>query len=120
MAMVVSLGATACHKHDVENIDPVISLLTPSVDASVAGDVAIAGLVTDESLHELTIKVTKDSDNSELFNSTPEVHDLTSYTIAELWTPSGIAAETAVTLTITAEDHNSNIATATVKFKVKP
>lgn len=120
LTILLSLAAVACHKHDDDNNNPVITIASPTTAASISGVVAIAGLVTDESLHELTIKVTKDSDNSELFKATPEVHDLTSYTIAEVWTPSGIAAETAVTLTVTAADHSENIVTQTVKFTVKP
>lgn len=122
LVLLLGFTAVACHKHDDENDknNPVITITSPAIDASISGAVAIAGVVTDESLHELSIKITKDGDNSELFSATPEVHDLTSYTIAETWTPSGIAAETAVTLTVVAEDHHSNAISTTVKFKVKP
>ena len=121
LALLLGVSTVACHKHDESDKDnPVVTITAPAIDASISGAVTIAGVVTDESLHELSIKVTKDSDNSELFSATPEVHDLTSYTIAETWTPSGIAAETAVTLTVVAEDHNSNAISTTVKFKVKP
>lgn len=122
LTLLVSFTSVACHSHDEEeDADaPVITLTTPTLDASISGAVTIAGLVTDASLHEMSIKVTKDSDGSELFSATPEVHDLTSYTIAEIWTPAAIAAETAVTLTIVAEDHHENKATTTVKFKVTP
>jgi hypothetical protein len=121
LALLLGFTAVACHKHDDDDSNnPVITITAPAIDASISGAVTIAGLVTDESLHEMSIKVTKDSDNSELFSATPEVHDLTSYTIAEIWTPAGISAETAVTLTVVAEDHNSNAIATTVKFKVKP
>jgi len=118
-----SITAVACHKHehdDDDATDPVLVITAPTVNASISGAVAIAGTLTDESLHEMSITVTKDSDNSMLFTAMPTVHDLTSYIIAETWTPVGIAAETAVTLTIVAEDHSSNMVTQTVKFTVKP
>ena len=116
------LIAAACHHHDDENDtnDPVLTISSPTSDASIAGAVTISGTATDESLHEMSIVVTKDSDSSELFKSAPEVHDLTSYTIAEKWTPSGLTAETPVTLTVTVEDHNDHKVVKTVKFKVKP
>ena len=117
----ISLSAfTACTKKDEDTNKPLITISSPAADVSVAGTVSITGTVTDESLHELTITVTKDSDNTELFKATPEVHDLTSYNIAETWAPSGIVAETPVTLTVTAEDHHENVASVVVKFKVKP
>ena len=122
-ATLCLLTVAACHKHDdTDTIAPVLTITSPAADASIAGAVAITGAVTDESLHELLITVTKDSDGSVLFVPAvdPEVHDLTSYVINETWTPVGITAETAVTLTVTAEDHNSNKVVKTVKFKVKP
>lgn len=120
-AALLFTTVTACKKSEEDDKNnPVITISNPAANASISGAVSIAGKVTDESLHELSIVVTKDSDSSELFKSTPEVHDLTEYTIAETWTPGGISAETAVTLTVTAEDHHSNTATTTMKFKVKP
>lgn len=113
---------SACKKNTEENDTnpPVISITSPAENAAIAGAVSITGKVTDESLHELTIKVTRDADNVELYTQAPTVHDLTEYDIAYSWTPAGISAETAVTLTVTAEDHSSHVVTQTVKFTVKP
>lgn len=117
-----AFALSACHKHDdaADTNDPVLTITSPAADASIAGAVNIAGTTTDESLHEMSITVTQDSDNTPLYKIAPEVHDKTSYTISETWTPSGIAAETAVTLTIVVEDHSDHSVTKTVKFKVKP
>jgi hypothetical protein len=120
LACFLAGSMTACHKHEDDANDPVITITAPAAGASISGGVTISGVVTDESLHEMTIKVTKDSDNSELFTAAPEVHDLTTYTIAEVWTPSGITAETAVTLTVIASDHSDHTVTTAVKFTVKP
>lgn len=120
LAFLLAVSIIACHKHEDDTNNPVVTITAPTVNASITGDVVIAGVVTDESLHAMTIKVTKDSDNSELFSAAPEIHDLTSYTIAEVWTPNGITAETAVTLTVTASDHSDHAVTTTVKFTVKP
>jgi hypothetical protein len=124
-AIALSSTFVACHNHGEDENDttaPVLTITSPSVDASVSGAVSIAGTLTDEdSLHELSITVTKDADGATLFTPVKEieVHDLTSFTIAETWTPTGITAETAVTLIVVAEDHGGNKTTKTVKFKVK-
>lgn len=109
----------ACHKHEEESNAPVLTILEPLSNDSVSGEVSIEGDVTDESLHEMEIKVTLDADGSQLFLATPEVHDETAYHFHEHWTPT-VSEETAVTLTIIVSDHSDNTTTKTVKFTVKP
>lgn len=119
-AVLCVLSVAACkHEHDDDANAPVLTIDEPLADASVSGEVHIEGDATDESLHEMEIRVNKDSDGSELFKVTPEVHDETAYHFHEHWTPT-VSAETAVTLTITVEDHNSNKTVKSVKFKLKP
>lgn len=115
----------ACHHHDdhddEDKVSPVLTITEPTSGASISGEVHIKGNVTDESsLHELSIKITLDSDNSELFSAAPKVHDLATYDFDEKWTPSGLTGETDVTLTVITADHGDNSVTQTVKFKVKP
>jgi hypothetical protein len=119
---IVSFTAVACHKHgnDGDTTNPVLLITAPTLNASISGAVVIAGTVTDEKLHAISISITKDSDNSVQFTASQSIHNLTSYTIAETWAPAGISAETAVTLSIVVEDHVGNSVTQTVKFKVKP
>ena len=112
----------ACHKHDHDEDDtqaPGLTISSPAAAALLSGEVHISGSVTDESLHEMSIKVTRDSDGAELFSANPTVHDKTSYNFDEHWTPASISAETAVTLTIHVEDHSANETEKTVKFSVK-
>jgi hypothetical protein len=121
-ALFLGLTAVACHKHDDENdkTPPTIVITAPALNTSITGTVAIAGIVADEaSLHKLSIKVTRDSDGVEVFSASPVVHDLTSYTIAEVWTPTGITSETSFTLKVVAEDHGENKYQKDVSFKVK-
>ena len=118
-----AFSTIACHHNHEDEDDstiPVITIEEPVDGESIAGEVHFHGTVTDNSLHEMTIKVTRDSDGAEQFSAAPTVHDLTAYDFDEHWTPSGLTEETAVTVTITAEDHGSNKATKVVKFKVKP
>lgn len=118
-ALVLMLPS--CHKHDEEDANPpVVTVTSPSESASISGAVTIAGNVTDESLHALSLEVTKDSDGSSLYAKSISVHDKTEYGFNETWTPSGIGAETAVTLTVVVEDHSDLKTTKTVKFTVKP
>jgi hypothetical protein len=117
---ILAFGTIACHKHDDDSEKPVITITSPSTNASVVSgtDVKITGKLTDESLHELLITVTQVSDGKELFKATPTVHDLTSYDINETWKPN-VAADTDVKLTVVAEDHSANKNEVTVLFKVK-
>lgn len=115
------LTVAACHKHE-HNDDanaPIIMLENPVEGASLSGEIHIHGVVTDESLHEMEIKVTLDSDGSELLKVNPGVHDKTSYEFDAHFTPN-VAVETAVTLNIIVWDHSDNSTTKTVKFTVKP
>lgn len=112
---------TACHDHDHDENDteaPVVTIESPAEGASLSGEVHVHGLVTDASLHELSIKVTRDDNNAVLLEVAPEVHDLTEYDFDEHFT-AGLLSETNATLVVTAEDHNSNVTTKTVRFKVK-
>lgn len=122
LAIFSLLSFASCHKHDNKDDAqaPDLTIEDPTEGQIISGEVHIHGKVTDESLHEMEIKVTKDSDGSEMFKATPSVHDETEYNFDEHFTPSGLTAETPVTLTITVEDHSDHITTKTVKFKVKP
>lgn len=116
---VLAFNACKDDDHDTDTTAPVLTIEEPTEGESISGEVHIEGKVTDASLHEMEIKVTLDSDGSELFKATPTVHDETEYSFDEHFTPT-VAAETPVTLTITVEDHTDNVTTKTVKFKVKP
>ena len=121
-ALFAAFSFTACHKHGDGNdtLAPTVTITSPTADASLSGAVNISGTVTDEGMHEMSIVVTKDADNTQLFKAEPNVYNATDYAISQVWTPAGIAAETAVTLTVTVEDHSANKTVKTVKFKVKP
>lgn len=125
MVFVACLSIYSCHKSDaVDKNPPVLTLNTPVSNATYTNGqvVSITGTITDESLHELLISITKDADGSTLFtpSNPPEVHDLTSYNINEKWTPTGFTTATSVTLKVSAEDHSSNITIKTIKFTLQP
>ena len=108
---------SACKKEDEA---PKIVLNEPTEGMLVSGEVHIHGKVTDEDLHNLDLKVTKDADGSELFTFSKHWHGKSEYDIDQHFTPEGLTGETAVTLFIEVEDGLDQITTKTVKFKVKP
>lgn len=121
LALALAATFNACHNHDEDDTNaPVLTLESPVEGSSYSGEVHVHGKVTDESLHEMSIKVTNDATGVAYLDAAPEVHDETDYAFDEHFTPTGLTSETAVTLTITVEDHNENVTTKTVKFKVKP
>lgn len=122
------LVVTSCKKedddHDHSSTDttkPAVSISSPAaMQVYNSGDtVRIKGIVTDASLHELLIRIVKDSDQTELFRATPVVHDLTSYTIDTYW-KSAVTDHTNASLIISVEDHSSNIGSDTVHIHIMP
>lgn len=111
------------HDHNTtgDKDKPVITLISPvNLQMYNNGDtVKIKGTLTDASLHELLIKITKDADGSILFQDAPAVHDLTSYTINSAW-KSSVTDHTNATLVVLAEDHSSNVASDTVHIHIMP
>lgn len=116
-AFVTASIFNACKKEDKA---PEITLDEPTEGMIVSGEVHIHGKVSDEGLHNLDIKVTKDADDTELFAFSKHWHGKREFEIDQHFTPEGLTAETAVTLYIEVEDELDQITTQTVKFKVKP
>ena len=116
-AGLLSLPFIACKNEKEEDTTaPVLTIVSPAENEAFTGEVHLELTVTDESLHEMSIKVTKDSDGVVVFEEDPEVHDLTEFEYHEHFTPAGLSGATALTLTMTVEDHASHITTKTVKF----
>jgi len=116
-ALATALLFNACKKEDEA---PKIVLDEPTEGMLVSGEVHIHGKVTDEDLHNLDLKVTKDTDGSELFTFSKHWHGKSEFEIDQYFTPTGLTGETAVTLFIKVEDGLDQITTKTIKFKVKP
>jgi len=115
------LVQVACHHHDEDDTsNPVVSITSPSAGASIAGAVSIQGMVSDNDLHAMSIKVTNKADGTTLFAKEPSVHGKTEYSFSETWTPANLSAETPVTLVVEAEDHAGNKGSFTLDFSVKP
>lgn len=117
---MVTFAACKDDDNSEDTTDPVVTIESPAANAVIQGAVDIHIHVTDESLHEMEVKVTKDSDGSVVFEETPTVHDETDYHYEKSFTPSGLSGDTPMTLTVTVEDHSDHVVTKTVKFIAKP
>ena len=131
-ACVLSLAATqliSCEKEDdhqhnddaSDKVKPTVVISTPSnLQMYNNGDtVKIRGLASDASLHELMLKIVKDSDNSVLYSETIYAHDLTTYALNSNW-KSAVTDHTNASVIVVAEDHNSNVGSDTVKIHIMP
>ena len=120
VSVMVTFAACKDDDNSEDTTDPVVTIESPAANAVIQGAVDIHIHVTDESLHEMEVKVTKDSDGSVVFEETPTVHDETDYHYEKSFTPSGLSGDTPMTLTVTVEDHSDHVVTKTVKFIAKP
>jgi hypothetical protein len=112
------------HQHnddDSDKVKPTVNISTPSnLQMYNNGDtVKIRGLASDASLHELMLKIVKDSDNSVLYSETINAHDLTTYALNSNW-KSVVTDHTNASVIVVAEDHNSNVGSDTVKIHIMP
>lgn len=122
LALIGAITFTSsCKKKDTDSSAPTLVIDEPAAGETVTvGDsLHIEGTVTDASLHELNIKVTKNSNGATVFNSDPVVHDLTTYFFHAHYAP--VLSDTgACTVTVTVADHSENITKKTVTVTVLP
>lgn len=101
---------------------PVIVINTPVDDqVFVSGsNISITGKLTDDyGLYRGSIRVINDANGSLLKEQLYEIHGFLSYNFSLPYTAVVTTAST-YTVTISFEDHGSNIATKSVKVKVNP
>jgi len=118
LLVAISFFVNACTKKDTT--PPTLSLTSPA-DAStfhLNDSIRIIGTTTDESLHELEIKITNDSTAAIMYLDTPEVHDLTSYNINSTWKVN-VAPTVNATLTVTVQDHSEHTTIQTKKLFIR-
>jgi hypothetical protein len=124
LAQLISCEKEDNHQHnddDSDKVKPTVNISTPSnLQMYNNGDtVKIRGLASDASLHELVLKIVKDSDNSVLYSETINAHDLTTYALNSSW-KSAVSDHTNASVIVVAEDHNSNVGSDTVKIHIMP
>ncbi len=119
---------SSCNKedddHDHSTSDtakPVIEISSPvSMKVYNSGDtVRLFAKVSDASLHELLVRIKNDATGEEYFRYTPEVHDMNYYEVDTYWV-SKVTDHTNATVIVAAEDHNSNVDSASVNIHIMP
>lgn len=130
LVAVLAIAFTSCkkdedddHSHDssTDTSKPAITISSPASTAMYNnGDtIKIRGIVTDNSLHELLIKIVNDANGAVLYSTAPTVHDLTSYSFSADW-KSSVTDHTNASVIIMAEDHASNVSSDTVHVHIMP
>lgn len=122
---LAALSLPACkeehdHDDDEDTEAPVLTIESPTEGGTYTGSLEIHLEVTDESLHEMSIRVTRDSDDSVVFEEEPTVHDEIEFHFEHLHTFTGLSGDTPMTLTVVVEDHSANTTTKTVRFTAQP
>ena len=116
--LATSLICTSACRKSQEG--PTVSITSPAVDDQFANDLVIKmkGDVSDKNqLHALTIKIADDKTGAVLFTKSPAVYNLTNYTFNESWAAK-VTDWVDATVTVTAENHDGQTTTQTVKIKI--
>jgi hypothetical protein len=112
----------ACKKKEEDTHSPKITISNP-VDATMykTGDsLHIVGEVTDEELHEMSIKISRTDTTLEYYSSNPYVHELSTYTINEYWKIPALSDTFPVKLVVTAYDHADHMTEKVITFTCRP
>lgn len=110
------------HDHSgTDSTKPSITISSPvSMKVYNSGDtVRLFAKVSDASLHELLVRIKNDSTGEEYFRYTPVVHDLNYFEVDTYWV-SKVTDHTNASVIVAAEDHHSNVDSASVKIHIMP
>lgn len=117
---VALVFSASCSKSDSGT--PTITVTNPTAGANITrgSSLNVTGAAGGGGLHELTIKITKDADNSELLLQFPSVFNKSSYDYSVPWTAPNVTASTPCTLFVEIENHSGKKTQMQVKFNVVP
>ena len=105
-----------------DSIPPVITIYTPVTDQvfSSGNTINVTGKVTDVGgLYRGSIRITNDANGALLKEQLYEIHGFQLYNFSTSYTTS-VTAVSNYTVTVSFEDHGTNVTTASVKVKVNP
>lgn len=117
LATILLIGFS-CHK--TADSAPTLTIAAPLADDQFANGqvITIKGDASDVvRLHELNIKITDDKTGAVLYSNAPYCHDLQSFSFNVTWTAK-VTDWTDATVTITAENHDSQQTVKVVKIKI--
>lgn len=119
------LAIASCNKHDHDHDDsdkdaPQLTIKKPTEGQLVSGMLHIELVVSDKSLHELKVEVTRDSDGMVIVSDKAHVHNKKEHTYNKEFSLAMLSAESALTMKVQVEDHSNNKTERTVRFNAKP
>jgi len=116
-------GGGGPHVDIPNDVTPPVIIINTPVDNQVfvsGNNISITGKLTDDyGLYRGSIRVTNDANGSLLKEQLYEIHGFLSYNFSLPYT-AVVTTPANYTVTISFEDHGSNIATKSVKVKVNP
>lgn len=120
IAIAALMFSASCSKSGLGT--PTLTITNPTSGASITkgSSINITGTAGGGGLHELTLKITKDADNSELLLQFPSVFDKSSYDYSVPWTAPNVTASTPCTLYVEIENHSGTKTQMQIKFNVVP
>ena len=102
---------------------PVILIYDPDEGSTVQGSVEISADIVDNDpaviVSEVSVKITRDSDNALVFEEGPILNNTNLYSYHHIFSPAGLTGSTPMTLVISGKG-SGKTASKSVKFTVKP
>jgi hypothetical protein len=106
----------------IDSVAPVVEIYSPIPNQAYqsGSNIAISGRVTDNlGLFRGSIRITNDANGAVLKEQLYEIHFILSYNFELNYLPA-VSTVTDCTMTVSFEDHGSNITTRTTRFRVNP
>jgi DNA/RNA endonuclease YhcR with UshA esterase domain len=101
---------------------PVLTINTPTANQifTTGNAITISGNVSDDyGLYQGYIRITNDANGFELRKQAYEIHGIKSYNFSLSYTPV-VSVVSDYTVTVSFEDHGTNVTTKSVKVKINP
>jgi DNA/RNA endonuclease YhcR with UshA esterase domain len=101
---------------------PVLTINTPTANQvfTTGNAITISGNVSDDyGLYQGYIRITNDANGFELRKQAYEIHGIKSYNFSISYTPV-VSVVSGYTVTVSFEDHGTNVTTRSVKVKINP
>lgn len=123
--LFAAFSLAACHKDDHNHNDndteaPVLAIKKPTEGQLVSGTLHIELTVSDKSLHELKVEVTRESDGMVVVSDKAHVHNKKEHTYNKEFSLSMLSGESRLSMKVQVEDHSNNKTERTIKFNAKP
>lgn len=114
----IAITAFACKK-ETDSENPVITIIKPTTNFEFEDSVAINFKVEDVDLHEVGFTIVKKGTTDTLYDL-PADHTHDNPFVLDEKYKIPVSVHTNATLTVNAEDHNGNMASASVNFHIHP